>query len=372
MISSDDEENLRRAIELSLEDAPASSSSKNIVDLTSDLEDDEDDEDLRRAIAMSLHENPKGLAYDSAMGPQNGPSRYASSASVKGEQIAQPEEEVLTTPLSQSLNAFGIPGLNRRALEQERIARLRKRKRSTSPDRPSKLVPREPVVQPTEPKSNEPPKPHYIPGIQYPKGTFKRTWAYQHPRTNDIRLEEIFQTSTLKIAVLSSFQFEDIWLFNKINPFKIKHYWIMSAKGDDVQEKLNQELIASGNTGLKLHFPPMHGQIHSMHSKLMLLFNKDHLRVVVPTANMIQPDWGETGRDPMKVGTWQPAVMENSLFLIDLPRHPEHVLPKQLETSFGKELVSFLEAQKVTQNVIDGLGKFDFSGTSGFAFVHSM
>lgn len=29
-----------------------------------------------------------------------------------------------------------------------------------------------------------------------------------------------------------------------------------------------------------------------MHSKLMLLFHSEYLRIVVPTANLIQVDWG--------------------------------------------------------------------------------
>jgi hypothetical protein len=32
-----------------------------------------------------------------------------------------------------------------------------------------------------------------------------------------------------------------------------------------------------------------------MHSKLMLLFHRDYLRVVVPTANLHPTDWGEDG-----------------------------------------------------------------------------
>jgi len=32
-----------------------------------------------------------------------------------------------------------------------------------------------------------------------------------------------------------------------------------------------------------------------MHSKLMLLFHPEYLRVVVPTANLTNYDWGETG-----------------------------------------------------------------------------
>lgn len=46
---------------------------------------------------------------------------------------------------------------------------------------------------------------------------------------------------------------------------------------------------------LRLCFPPMPGQVNCMHSKLMLLFRAQYLRVVVPTANLIPYDWGEVG-----------------------------------------------------------------------------
>lgn len=39
----------------------------------------------------------------------------------------------------------------------------------------------------------------------------------------------------------------------------------------------------------------MDGNINCMHSKLMLLAHKTHLRIVVPSANLTRYDWGETG-----------------------------------------------------------------------------
>lgn len=39
----------------------------------------------------------------------------------------------------------------------------------------------------------------------------------------------------------------------------------------------------------------MEGQVNCMHSKLMLLFHPEYLRIVVPSANMVPYDWGEQG-----------------------------------------------------------------------------
>lgn len=244
-------------------------------------------------------------------------------------------------------------------MEQERLARLGKRKRAVSPERPSKQATKQ--VDPAISTTN---------GVQYPRGTVKRTWAYKHARTNDIRIEEVLQASTLNIAVLSSFQWDDEFIFHKASPYKVKYIWIMSADSEEVERKILQELRDSGVPNLRTCFPPRRGGI--MHSKLMLLFHETHVRIVIPTANMMKVEWGETGQDPKTIGTWQSAVLENTVFLIDLPRRLDGEKNGVDQTAFGEELLSFLKAQEVGSNVIQGLHKFDFSETSRFGFVHSI
>lgn len=61
---------------------------------------------------------------------------------------------------------------------------------------------------------------------------------------------------------------------------------------------------------LRLCFPPMEAQVNCMHSKLMLLFHSDYVRIVVPTANLTPYDWGEMG-----------GIMEN----VSIGGH-EHIL----------------------------------------------
>ncbi|EHA24492.1 hypothetical protein ASPNIDRAFT_183042 [Aspergillus niger ATCC 1015] len=109
---------------------------------------------------------------------------------------------------------------------------------------------------------------------------------------------------------------------------------------------------------LRLCFPPMGGQVVCMHSKLMLLFHPEYLRLVVPTANLTPYDWGEMN-----------GVMENSVFLIDLPK--KNVLEKPT-THFYEDLVVFLKASTLHENIIAKLDNFDFSKTSKYAFVHTI
>jgi hypothetical protein len=330
---------------------------------------------MRRAIALSLGGDgasdeasvPSSSANTLPSSSQN--SLYASK--LPQSSIASQEQVATSSQSSTSSRPGGLLGFDRKAMEQERLARLGKRKHSASPERPSKVATRTPNVTTTLDSSNT--AGVSIPsGLQYPRGAIKRTWAYKYPRTNDIKIEEVFQASTLNIAVLSAFLPDDRWIYSKIDPNKIKQIWIMSAKGQEVQDEYKRQALAANVPNLKPHFPPMDGQIMNMHSKLMLLFHDTHLRVVVPTANLIKFDWGETNRDP-NGESWQPAVMENTAFLVDLPRRSDgQVGCKQDLTAFGKGLLEFLEAQQLGNNVLEGLLKFDFSDTGRIGFVHSM
>lgn len=317
------------------EDAPdaasvATAPPSQSIDLTSDT-DDEEDEDLKRAIALSMQESGNN-------------------------DVTQSSAKSAATP-APVRSALGSMGMDRKAMERERLARLGKRKRDHSPERPSKQVsnPTATAEPSTESK------------LQYPKGAIKRTFASGYPRTDDITIDEVLEAGSVHIAVISSFMFDADWLYEKLNPVEVKQIWLMNAKGKDVQQRWLQEMEQSGVPNLKIHFPPMDGMIQSMHSKFMLLFGKEKLRIVVPTANMMQIDWGEVAND------WQPGIMENSVFLIDLPRRNDNSVGERDElTRFGRELVYFLEMQKVPQMVLEGLLKFDFAQTSGLAFVHSM
>ncbi|KAL8955709.1 MAG: hypothetical protein Q9183_006549 [Haloplaca sp. 2 TL-2023] len=198
------------------------------------------------------------------------------------------------------------------------------------------------------------------PILPYPYGTVKKTYALKHPRSSDdITLEEILQPSSLSLTVLSSFQWDMQWLFKKLNTSTTQLVLVMQADDEDTKTLYRRETAAMKN--LKLCFPSMAGQVNCMHSKLMLLSYPTHLRVAVPTANLVPYDWGETG------------VMENSVFVIDLPRLPDNSRKESQEmTDFGKDLIYFLKAMGLGKSIINSLHHFDFSATEDLAFVHSI
>lgn len=98
-----------------------------------------------------------------------------------------------------------------------------------------------------------------------------------------------------------------------------------------------------------------------MHSKLMLLSHPTHLRVAVPTANLVPYDWGEAG-----------GIMENSVFMIDLPRLASRSTAPEDMTFFGQELIYFCEAMGLERSIINSIYMFDFTATRDLAFVHTI
>ena len=145
-----------------------------------------------------------------------------------------------------------------------------------------------------------------------------------------------------------------------LNGGDTKCVFVMQAKEASMRQQMMKE-TEDMRSFLRLCFPPMEGQVHCMHSKLMLLFHPEKLRVAIPSANLVNFDWGETG------------VMENSVFIIDLPRMPERGKTKYEDiTCFGKELMHFLEKQGLDRDVRDGVLNFDFAATTHMAFVHTV
>lgn len=116
-----------------------------------------------------------------------------------------------------------------------------------------------------------------------------------------------------------------------------------------------------------------------MHSKLMLLFYPDYMRVVVPSANLVPYDWGETGAmENVRSSDKTPSQSldspeQQTIFLIDLPRLQQNPLANPTPgNAFQKSLHYFLKAMHLPADVISSLSKFDFSATSHLAFVHSI
>ncbi|KAI5791445.1 tyrosyl-DNA phosphodiesterase I, partial [Pyronema domesticum] len=196
----------------------------------------------------------------------------------------------------------------------------------------------------------------------YPSGVVKKTYlkgAANGPET--ITFEDVIQSTTLVTTVLSSFQWDYEWVLKQL-PSRRDHKSLFIIHGKTEEERKAITEVLSFVPLLKLCFPKLEGQVNVMHSKLMLLFHKDGekewLRIVVPTGNLTDYDWGDMG-----------GVMENMLFLIDLPKLPS-INPEQ--TFFMQELLRFVGAQDVPENILNKIVGYDFSATEKMAFVHTI
>ena len=268
-----------------------------------------EDEDLNRAIALSLGKHD--------------PVPILEGTSVK-EAIDLDSDGEATTEIHERKDDYsdaasarvtdsggGILGLNRKEMEAERLAR--KRRRSISPPTSHKKPQQKPIRNDPE---------------LFSTGTVKKTWVLGHERAgDDIKIEEIMQKDDLQTAILSSFQWDITWLLTKVDMERSKVTLVMQAKDQATRTQYQQETARMGN--LRLCFPSMEGQINCMHSKLMLLSHPTYLRIVVPTANLVRYDWGETGE------------MENMVFLIDLPRLPKEERITKDVRKCGRSVVRF-------------------------------
>ncbi|KAK5109276.1 hypothetical protein LTR62_007150 [Meristemomyces frigidus] len=355
--------------------------------------EDDDDEELKAAIALSLAGNG-GTSDGSA--PPNAMTASTSTSTTRH------------SPSIGTATFSGIAGLNRAAMERERLARqaARKRERSISPPAVSRKAPKLETTtfeMPSGARLNmfstlvdqdqsgqkpataqaanvalkaDPKVKIEVSGvcgstsaaaqgdIIFPNGVVKKTWAFGHERAGDeIKLEEVLEPRSLKTGLLSAFQWDTEWVLSKLNtPLKggtTKCIFVMQAK-DETLKKEMLEQTKDMRSFLRLCFPPMDGQIHCMHSKLMLLFHPHKLRVAIPTANLLNFDWGESG------------MMENSVFLIDLPRLDDKIKASvESLTGFGRELLHFLKKQGIDEDIRDGIINFDYSATRNMAFIHT-
>ena len=235
--------------------------------------------------------------------------------------------------------------------------------RPTTNTRPSNPPP-PPLLTPT---STDPPPP--TPTL-YPDSIVLQTYIPGYSAHRTITFPTLISpASHLESALLSSFIWNFDWLLPHFDTRRTKFQLVMHAKSPMEREAIRHDW--QGVPNVRVTLPLVEGNMNCMHSKLMGLFYKaaegsgERCRIVVPTANLVEFDWGVGG------------FMENTVWIIDLPLKEMGQTvgvggKKNSGTLFEKSLVQFLKAQTVPEDVLQKLDRFDFSKTERYGFVHSI
>ena len=195
----DEDAALRYAIELSLQDTR-----NDPIEIQSDTSSNNDDLDKKPAYPPVTKTSKGSSTTERSTDPSSLPSQVASTAPT-----------VPTAPVG-----GGLAGIDRKRMEEERLARLGKRK---APDSSQEAQERRQKAKTSSDKSPPTASPSKSTSLPFPTGVVKKTWAAGYPRKgDDIKIEEVLQKDQLELAVLSSFQWDEDWLLSKIDITKTK------------------------------------------------------------------------------------------------------------------------------------------------------
>ena len=361
----------------------------DIIDLTSDDEQHsigastKVNDDLKRAIAMSLQQN--SLAEDDTLSDDDTDLKQAIAISLQGntaDDLKSSEPTASTTT--------GICGLDRKAMEAERLARL-KRKRtdiesssktlrqsiSPPPLRRQKMSEDDTVktAASTSISSESKQISSTVPAKVKSASAISSSTAFEIPQVlltstparytgrslQAISMNEIVKPPsakhTLKSVLASSFIVDFDWLLPHFNTRNTNFLFVLHAPTP--QHKLSLEQDFSGVPNVKILTPLCSGG--NMHSKLMILFFKtansddEICRIVVPSANLTPADWGIN------------RIMENVCFIADLKKSSG-----QGNHPFKQKLQQQLQAMEAPDNVVSKLDIFNFDSLHQTRFIFSM
>ena len=228
---------------------------------------DDEDEALRRAIAMSLGESAPATAPTTDDDVVPGSANKVDKGLGQGHAQGYAQDEADTHSSSAGGLALGMLGIDRKKMEEERLARLKKRKAGPANLDTHSSEGRKPELPPAQrprlmsglrslpghstgsPGMSQFPLPSATSSLNsnsntskgvsearlpYAQGSVRRTRALGYARRDDdITIEEVLQRDTLELAVLSSFQWDEDWLMRKLNLGKTRVLLIAYAEDEE-------------------------------------------------------------------------------------------------------------------------------------------
>jgi hypothetical protein len=258
---------LKAAIEASLKDdrgntGPSlpSQAPRNVVDLTYDSDDQSDVKEVFPK-SNSVVESDGDEEAEQGMHDDEAELRRAIAMSLQD--LQSDVEPVEPVPRASNSPSQGLLGLDRKKMEQERLARIQKRKArefASPPGQPqAKLYKTEPIstgtpsvshAKPSSPSSSSKDstasvRPTARPALQWPLGTVKKTHVANTIRgDNEITIEEVIQRGDLELGIFSSFLWDMEWFFTKCDTWRTRFLLIMHAKEQEMVRTWSISLLS--------------------------------------------------------------------------------------------------------------------------------
>ncbi|KAK2743480.1 hypothetical protein FQN55_007251 [Onygenales sp. PD_40] len=356
--------------------------------------DDLDDPDLREAIRLSLRQ--QGEDADDEVGSMTDVDQHRDEVKLNEKSRLNSQE---SAPIP-SGSALGLLGLDRKRMEEERLARVEQMKRKSSTPTSGSMSPcvkrlarvgiggmpvraatggrdartsvplsagnRPATISPVTTTTGLPlgrrtqgngdsqkvevvpesPRPEPRP-LEFPLGAVKKTWVFGCERQgDDIKFEEVVQKADLEQAILSSYQWDYDWVFSKFWCHDTRLLLVMGIKEEEEIEAVSRGELDGSDACTRLL--PIHGGSGELHA-----FEVD----------AAVSSWASSHRR----AECEPRAI---VFLIDLPEtSPESLYPR---TQFLDDLCYFLRQSGIHENEIKKIEAFDFSATIDMAFVHTI
>lgn len=431
MSDADSDEDLQKAIALSLVSSEPGPREINAIFIEDD--DDEDDDDLDKPRNMHLLTSARTRANRTPSGPSESTQRTVIDLSTPMQLLSETENEAAPP-------AVGLLGLDRRQMEEERLARValgkkaevdisisKKRKASTSPihsrDRARREKERlrnlsEPIPTPTA-KRELGESTCAAPALADrrkldPLHLENKGLDINHPQVQEPINSPPHNDTTVSISStkaphhlhgkeqsravdVSGIQYLDgivkkTWAFGydrrgddiKIeevlqkNDLQLAVLSSYQIDADWITSKLDSKtkvvwVVQAKDEAQKQNWAaeaPRHFRFcfPAMDGNVNCMHSKLQLLAHPTHLRVVIPSANLTPHDWGETG-----CLENVCFLIDLPRLPDgqEAELKRL-TRFGEELLAFLHAMGLDKAQIDSMRRFDFSRTAHLAFVHSI
>ncbi|GES80151.1 putative tyrosyl-DNA phosphodiesterase [Rhizophagus clarus] len=179
-------------------------------------------------------------------------------------------------------------------------------------------------------------------GPRYLDGVTKLTYVPGYGNEdNYVKIDDLIQKSSLKLAFLSSMIVDFVWLFTKLP----NNRQIILAKDWDENSE-SQGLSGIPNTNyLIVHAPKAESKFGCFHAKLMLLIFDNWMRVVISSGNLISQDW---------------ELCENVVFVQDFPSRDKSKEYNGLP-EFAQTINDMLVTMGLKTHIIPRLPEYDYS-----------